>query len=128
MRYSEPGAPSAPPSKRRSLGFFGSYLRHYDPLTMRAVWQGVFRGHPPVDAGRLVEIRVPVLAVAGMRDALYPGAKELAEQIPGARFVGLSERGHLAAIADPRFKQAVLEFFAAPQRVAGGGVGVTESE
>jgi pimeloyl-ACP methyl ester carboxylesterase len=119
MRYTEPGAPPAPPRRRRSLGFFASYLRHYDPLAMRAVWHGVFRGNPPVDGDRLGEIHVPVLVVAGMRDGLYPGAKELAEHIPGARFVGLSERGHLAAIGDPRFKQAVLEFFAAPERVAG---------
>ena len=65
-----------------------------------------------VDPARLHEIRVPVLAVAGMRDALYPGVKEMAPLIPGAKLVALSGRGHIGAVRDPRFKNAVVDFFA----------------
>ena len=112
MHYTEAGGEAPPTRRRRNVGFFATYLRHYDPFAMRAVFQGVFRGRPPVDETRLAEIHVPVLAVAGTRDGLYAGAEEMARRIPGARFVPLSERGHLAAIGDPRFKEAVLEFFA----------------
>ena len=64
----------------------------------------------PVDSSRLGEIHVPVLCAAGMRDALYPGVKELAHQIPGARLEAFSGRGHIGTVNDPRFKKAVLAF------------------
>ena len=107
------GQPAPPRQPRRSLAFFRMYMGQYDPLAVAAIWRGVFRGRPPVDAERLGEITVPVLCVAGTHDAFYPGAKELAARIPGARFAALSGRGHISAIADPRLKAAVLEFFAA---------------
>ncbi len=113
-RRDEPGAESPPGVQPRRGGrFLLEYMRHYDPLAMRAAWAGVFRGSgAPVDASRLGEIRVPVLAVAAMRDALYPGVKEMAPLIPGAKLIALSGRGHIGAVRDPRFKQAVLDFFA----------------
>ena len=110
-RRDEPGVEQAPPREhRRGVRFLAAYLRHYDPLAMRAVWQGVFRGRGPVDASRLGEIHVPVLCAAGMRDALYPGVTELATLVPGARLAAFSGRGHVSAVGDPRFKAAVLEF------------------
>jgi pimeloyl-ACP methyl ester carboxylesterase len=111
-RQDEPGA-EPPPQKsaRRGIGFLAAYVRHYDPLASRAVWNGVFKGSPgPVDSSRLGEIHVPVLCAAGMRDALYPGVKELAHQIPGARLEAFSGRGHIGTVNDPRFKKAVLAF------------------
>ncbi len=112
-RRDEPGAePPARVRPRRGARFLLTYMRHYDPLAMRAAWAGVFRGRSPVDTSRLGEIRVPVLAVAGMRDALYPGVKEMVPLIPGAKLVALSGRGHIGAVRDPRYRQAVLEFFA----------------
>ncbi len=110
-RRDEPGVGEAPPRQhRRGVRFLAAYLRHYDPLAMRAVWQGVQRGRGPVDAGRLGEIQVPVLCAAGMRDALYPGVKDLASLIPGATLAAFSGRGHVSAVGDPRFKAAVREF------------------
>lgn len=110
-RGDEPGAEPPPPRKRRGPKFFAAFVRRYDPFAMRAVFQGVFRARPPVDASRLGEIHQPVLLVCGMRDALYPGVKEMAAEIPGAKLVALSGVGHLAAISDPRYKAAVADFF-----------------
>jgi len=113
-KHDEPGA-EPPPSnaRRRGIGFVAAYLRHYDPLAMRAAWQGVFKGSAgPVDTSRLSEIHVPVLCAAGMRDALYPGVKELAGLIPGAELEAFSGRGHIGTVGDPRFKEAVQSFLA----------------
>jgi pimeloyl-ACP methyl ester carboxylesterase len=95
-----------------TLHFLATYLRHYDPLAVNAVYRGVFRGRQPVDASRLGEIHAPVLCVVGTRDRLCQAVEALADRIPGAKLVKLSGRGHLSAIGDPRFKQAVLDFFA----------------
>ena len=113
-RQDEPGAEPPPPkAPRRGIGFLAAYLRHYDALASRAVWNGVFKGSPaPVDSSRLGEIRVPVLCAAGMRDALYPGVKALVRQVPGARLEAFSGRGHIGTVNDPRFKKVVLEFLA----------------
>jgi pimeloyl-ACP methyl ester carboxylesterase len=113
-RQDEPGAEPAPPAQPRRGGrFLLAYARHYDPIAMRAAWVGVFRGSgTPVDISRLGEIQAPVLAVSGMRDALYPGVKEMVPRIAGAKLVALSGRGHIGTVRDPRFKQAVLDFFA----------------
>lgn len=111
-RREEDGEPAPPRPRRRSFGFFRMYMRQYDLFAMAAAWRGVFRGRPPVDASRLAEIRTPVLCVTGTRDAFYPGAKDLAAQIPGAKFAAFSGRGHISVVGDPRLKAAVLEFFA----------------
>lgn len=114
LKEDEPGAEPVPPrGSRRGIAFFAAYARHYDPLAMRAVWLGVFKGSPgPVDARRLGEIHVPVLCAAGMRDSLYPGVKDLAGRIPGAKLAAFSGRGHLGTVGDPRFKAAVEGFLA----------------
>ncbi|MGH2633732.1 MAG: alpha/beta fold hydrolase, partial [Tepidiformaceae bacterium] len=60
----------------------------------------------------LGQIHVPVLCCACMRDALYPGVKDLAGRIPGAELAAFSGRGHIGTVGDPRFKDAVQAFLA----------------
>jgi pimeloyl-ACP methyl ester carboxylesterase len=67
----------------------------------------------PFDPARLAAVRMPVLIVVGNKDNAIGDPKPLAEMIPGARLVMLEGCDHLSAPADPRFKQAVLEFLAA---------------
>ena len=67
---------------------------------------------PDVEQSQLALIRAPVMVAAGTRDAIVQGVEELAASIPGARLMTLEGRTHLDALADPRFKQAAVEFFA----------------
>ena len=68
---------------------------------------------PDVEQSELGSIRAPVLIMAGTKDAIVQGVDELAASIPGARVMTLEGRTHLDALADPGFKQAAAEFFAA---------------
>lgn len=91
-----------------------SYLRHYDAIAQNAVWRGVFKGKGPIREPELLgTVTQPVLIVAGTRDPLCPGTRLLAERLPNATRVLLSGRNHISAVADPRYKQAVLDFLAA---------------
>jgi len=106
-----------PPKLERSgwgvLKATASFLRHYDPIAQNAVWRGIFRNSQPVrDLARLSGIGQPVLIVVGTRDPLCPGTRLLEERLPNARRLTLSGRDHLTAVADPRYKAAVAEFFA----------------
>ncbi len=117
-----------PPLRRRRPGSRLPALlerfRHFDPLAQQAIRRTLFRGGP-VDRSRLGEIRAPVLIVCGTRDALCPGTRELAAKLPAAERVVLSGRGHLTAVADPRFRNAVREFLA---RVGAGETSAPESQ
>lgn len=62
---------------------------------------------PREDAAR---IRVPVLVVTGTKDDIAGSGEELAELIPGAKFVSLQDRDHMRTVGDVKFKQAVLDF------------------
>ncbi len=62
---------------------------------------------PREDAAR---IRVPVLVVVGTRDDIAGSGEELAELIPGSKFVSLPDRDHMRTVGDAKFKQAVLDF------------------
>jgi pimeloyl-ACP methyl ester carboxylesterase len=64
----------------------------------------------PFDPARLAAVRTPVLIVVGTNDIAIGDPKPLAKMIPGARLVMLEGRDHMTAPADPRFKEAVLEF------------------
>jgi pimeloyl-ACP methyl ester carboxylesterase len=68
---------------------------------------------PDVEQSQLASIRAPVLIAAGTRDAVVQGVDELAASIPDARVMMLEGRTHLDALADPMFKRAAAEFFAA---------------
>jgi pimeloyl-ACP methyl ester carboxylesterase len=70
----------------------------------------------PFDPTRLAAVRIPVLIVVGSHDNAIGDPKPLEKMIPNARLVMLDGRDHLTAPADPRFKDVVLEFFAAAPR------------
>lgn len=62
---------------------------------------------PREDAAR---IRVPVLVVVGTKDDVAGSGEELAELIPGAKFVSLPDRDHMRTVGDTKFKQAAIDF------------------
>jgi len=61
------------------------------------------------------QIRTPVLVVAGAEDATFPVAEteEMADSIPGARFVVLEQSAHLAALESPAEVNALIDDFLA---------------
>ena len=66
-------------------------------------------------------ISVPTLVIAGDEDRVYPpgATKELAQRIPGARFVEFAGCGHLSNLEQPeRFNQVVLEFLVQQENFA----------
>ncbi len=67
----------------------------------------------PIPPARFTAVRLPVLIVVGTRDDAIGDPRPLAEMIPGARLVMLEGRHHLDAPMDERYKQSVMEFFAA---------------
>jgi len=71
---------------------------------------------PDVEQAELASISAPVLIMAGTRDAVVQGVDELAGSIRDARVMTLEGRTHLDALADPLFKQAAAEFFAAASK------------
>ena len=79
------------------------------PMYLKALEAIVAQDHrAPVE-----RIRVPTLVIAGDEDRVYPpgATRELAERIPGARFVEFKGCGHLSNLEQPgRFNEAVLEF------------------
>ncbi|MEZ4480398.1 MAG: alpha/beta hydrolase [Dehalococcoidia bacterium] len=85
------------------------FARHYDFRAMRALAQNTFEGGP-VNPERLPEIEHPVLSVVGTRDRFCRGTVLLGERLPNCKLVKLSGRGHVTAVRDPRFKEAVRCF------------------
>lgn len=111
-RDEEPPGFQPEPVRRRDLHRVFEYLRETNPLALRAVYQGVFKGQQPMDVQRLPEIRVPVLAIVGTRDRLAPGTRPLPNLISDCERTVLYGRGHVSALADPAFKTAAIEFLA----------------
>ena len=70
----------------------------------------------PFDPTKLAAVRMPVLIVVGTDDNAIGDPKPLEKMIPGSRLVMLEGRDHMTALADPRFKDVVLEFLAAAPR------------
>jgi pimeloyl-ACP methyl ester carboxylesterase len=66
------------------------------------------RGRPGPEA--LAAISLPVLVAVGEKDDLVGRADTLADAIPGARLVTVSDRDHLTVVPDGRFKEAILAF------------------
>ncbi|MFD7160146.1 alpha/beta fold hydrolase [Kribbella sp. NPDC059898] len=67
------------------------------------------------------KIRTPVLIVAGAEDTTFPVAEteEMADSIPGARFVVLEQSAHLAALESPEQVNALIDDFLADQGIQG---------
>jgi 3-oxoadipate enol-lactonase len=60
---------------------------------------------------RLRDIRLPVLALTGEADAAAAATRYIGEQIPGAKFVSITQAAHIANIEQPeKFNQALREF------------------
>jgi pimeloyl-ACP methyl ester carboxylesterase len=69
----------------------------------------------PDSSDLLRQIDVPTLVVVGDQDVLTPpsDARAMAEAIPSARLVTISQAGHLTPVEQPRaVSQALSEFFA----------------
>ncbi len=61
--------------------------------------------------GRLKEITIPVLAIAGAADPSAAGTKQIAESVPGAKFVSIGPAAHISNIEQPgKFNEAVRAF------------------
>jgi len=84
-----------------------------DLKALAALMMGARSSIPPA---RFKEVRMPVLIVVGSKDDAIGDPEPLAEMIPGARLLMLDGRHHLNAPSDQRYKDAVLEFFAAAPR------------
>jgi pimeloyl-ACP methyl ester carboxylesterase len=67
----------------------------------------------PSLVGRLPEIRVPALFIAGDRDPLFPVemARRQALAVPGARFEVVEGTAHLSAMEDPERVSALVRSF-----------------
>ena len=50
------------------------------------------------------------LVAVGSKDVIGGSGAALAELIPGAEFLDISDRDHMRAVGDARFKQGVLDF------------------
>lgn len=64
----------------------------------------------PFERAALGALSMPVLIVAGARDALAGDPRELAAAIPGARALSLPGCDHFSAIPHALFKAAVFDF------------------
>jgi 3-oxoadipate enol-lactonase len=71
----------------------------------------------PPAAGRLSELRAPVLLLVGEEDTpfIQDVARAIATQAPNVRRIDFPGVGHMVNLEAPeRFRTAVLEFLAAP--------------
>jgi 3-oxoadipate enol-lactonase len=60
---------------------------------------------------RLKEIKVPVLAITGESDPSAGATKYIGENVPGAKFVSISQAAHIANVEQPeKFNQALRDF------------------
>ncbi|HWI35013.1 MAG TPA: 3-oxoadipate enol-lactonase [Burkholderiales bacterium] len=60
---------------------------------------------------RLKEIKVPVLAITGEADPSAGATKYIGENVPGAKFVSISQAAHIANVEQPeKFNQALRDF------------------
>ncbi len=77
---------------------------------LRALAACIRRGRSRPEPEALASITLPVLVVVGEKDDLVGRADSLVNAIPGARLVTIPDRDHITAVADPRYKEAVLGF------------------
>jgi pimeloyl-ACP methyl ester carboxylesterase len=75
------------------------------------------RPRAPVDAAALGAVAIPVLVVVGAQDTLALPADRLGAAFPRGR-LEIVPGDHLGAVAQPRFKELVLEFLAEAKSAA----------
>ena len=64
---------------------------------------------------RLVDVRIPVLVVAGRREEMQPSgfAELIADRLPDAELLRLNELGHFGPMEDPARMAAIVREFVA---------------
>ena len=84
----------------------------HDPATLAAMLRATGQGTLPSLWDRLPEITIPVLAVAGERDAKYAHtAQRMAERLPRGRSAIIAGTGHAPQLEQPElFGDLLLEF------------------
>jgi pimeloyl-ACP methyl ester carboxylesterase len=68
--------------------------------------------NPLPDLAALGRLSLPILVVAGAKDALVGSPEKLAQALPGARAEIVPDADHLTAVTHPRMKEVVLDFLA----------------
>ena len=90
-------------------------LREMIMSTKRKSIAAALRGmsERPDSTELLAKINVPTLAIVGSEDSLIPPAemRQMAETIPDARFVEISDAGHLAPMEEPQTVNAAMGRF-----------------
>ncbi len=84
----------------------------HSPASLARVLRAAGQGAMPPVWHRLLEIRCPLLAVAGERDAAYvAAAQRLAQETPGGRFAIIPGAGHAAHLEAPEaFAELLVDF------------------
>jgi pimeloyl-ACP methyl ester carboxylesterase len=86
-------------------------MRSHSAAGLRGAWHALMKAEDLED--RLGEISVPTLIIAGDRDPLLAPSRIMQRDIPGSRFVLISDSGHGTAGLQPEaFNEAVLSFLA----------------
>ncbi|MFI7065957.1 alpha/beta fold hydrolase [Kribbella sp. NPDC050124] len=106
--------PTAKQEKPEVVAAVNDSVRRVDITSGRHAVTSVVPRRPD-QRGLFARIRTPVLVVAGAEDATFPVAEteEMADSIPGARFVVLEQSAHLAALESPAEVNALIDDFLA---------------
>lgn len=89
----------------RALRDFAVLVKN-DLQALAACIEGVYEGQPP----ELSQTNRPVLVISGRNDEVVGDSYEFAKYIPGVELVLIPDCDHLTALADDRYKKAVLKF------------------
>jgi pimeloyl-ACP methyl ester carboxylesterase len=101
------GRPMTPQEKKEALA--------NDPTAITALLAN-FRDIASFSNQRLARVAAPCLLYAGEADAMFPGSKEAASHIPGAKFFLLPGLDHVQAGGSPLVLPHVKEFLAEAAR------------
>ncbi|MFN8751339.1 MAG: alpha/beta fold hydrolase [Betaproteobacteria bacterium] len=96
---------------------FAAAFKARDPRTLQAVSRAVLMERESL-LPLLPKLRVPVLAVSGAEDPLYPAAQaeEIARSIPKARFVSVPDSAHLTPLEQPVITAKLVRELVPPQQ------------
>jgi 3-oxoadipate enol-lactonase len=106
--------------------FFAPSTVEKKPHLLEATRQVILRTHPegiaaalrgmaqrPEVTSRLVDIKVPALVICGQHDVISPPGemRQIAEQLPQARYVEIADAGHMAPLEQPEDVNAAIRQF-----------------